>query len=375
MVQENSETELNESLPKLYCSWSVVTKGVTTPDISAIKIPEAMFDNSLDVYEITDKEYFEEEAEEGTENEQSDFLAVEDFSEHSEEELEEMIKQRLAQGEMLGADAEVNMEIPDLSIYQEEETPQFSQEEIEEFIRNGGKEPTEPPIEFTINEEIKETKQEEEQQAQEITFEVVEPVVDNGIKFELMMDKPDENSTIYPSVAPISMFQMEEPEKELQNLENSVMQKFESTPKEIPAPKEEISEAKPEISTQTKPENFEDPFDVYKNQNSQDKKFVFAISDKFVNLIDKMNTKERDEFINHALELKVAHNTKEGERARTKLALLHIISVLLTVIIATPLILALANWSINATLENYSYTQKSFENLFKHRGVKTSPYR
>ena len=178
-----------------------------------------------------------------------------------------------------------------------------------------------------------------------------------------------------PSVAPISMFQMEEPEKELQNLENSVMQKFESAPKEIPAPQEEPVEIKQETTAQTRPENFEDPFDVYKNQNSKDKKFVFSVSDKFANLIDKMNTFERDEFINHAIELKVAHNTKAGERARTKLALLHIISVLLTVIIATPIILALANWSINATLENYSYTQKSFENLFKHRGVKSSPYR
>lgn len=367
MVQENSEVELNENPSRLYCSWSVVVRNVTTPDISAIKIPETMFNNALDVYEITDAEE--------TETEQDEFLGLEDIGEHSEEELEEMIRQKLAQGETLGADAEVNMEVPDLSIYKEEETPQFSQEEIEEFIRNGGKEPSEPPIEFTINEEIKETKQEEEQQAQEITFEVVEPVVDNGIKFELMTDKPDENSTIYPSVAPISMFQMEEPEKELQNLENSVMQKFESAPKEVPTIENTVPEQKQETSPQTKPENFEDPFEVYKNQNSQDKKFVFSVSDKFAILIDKMSTRERDEFINHALELKVAHNTREGERARTKLALLHIISVLLTVIIATPIILALANWSINATLENYSYTQKSFENLFKHRGVKTSPYR
>ena len=364
MVQENSETELNESLPKLYCSWSVAVRNVTIPDISAIKIPEAMFDNSLDVYEISESDEEEQE---------DDFLKLEDdYGEHTEEELEEMIRQKLAQGETLGADAEINMEVPDLSIYQEEETPQFTPEEIEAFIKSGGQEPIENSIEFAPDEEIK-----SEEQPQEITFEVVEPAFDGGIKFELMTDKPDENSNIYPSVAPISMFQMEEPEKELQNLENSVMQKFENTSKETIMPQEAPVEVEQEMptQTQTRPENFEDPFDVYKNQNSKDKKFVFSVSDKFAVLIDKMSTIERDEFINHAIELKVAHNTKAGERARTKLTLLHIISVLLTVIIATPIILALANWSINATLENYSYTQKSFENLFKHRGVKSSPYR
>ncbi len=360
MVQENSETELNESLPKLYCSWSVVSSNITIPDISAIKIPETMFDNSHDVLEIT-------ETTEEPEGEIDEFLELGNYDEHTEEELEEMIRQKLAQGEMLGADAEANLEIPDLSIYKEEETPQFTQEEIEAFIKSGGQEPAESlsPQEPTQIEEIK-----QEEAVPEITFEVVEPTVDGGIKFELMMDKPDENSTIYPAVAPISMFQMEEPEKELQNLENSVIKKFESAPKEIPTVQEEPVEVKQENSAQTKPENFEDPFDVYKNQNSKDKKFVFSVSDKFAILIDKMNTKERDEFINHALELKVAHNTKEGARAQTKLTLAHIISVLLTVIIATPIILGLANWSINATLENYSYTQKSFENLFKHRGVK-----
>ena len=152
MVQENSEVELNENPSRLYCSWSVVVQNVTTPDISAIKIPETMFNNALDVYEITDAEE--------TEAEQDEFLGLEDIGEHSEEELEEMIRQKLAQGETLGADAEVNMEVPDLSIYKEEETPQFSQEEIEEFIRNGGKEPTEPPIEFTFSQEAQEIKPE-----------------------------------------------------------------------------------------------------------------------------------------------------------------------------------------------------------------------
>ena len=99
------------------------------------------------------------------------------------------------------------------------------------------------------------------------------------------------------------------------------MQKFESAPKEVPTIENTAPEQKQETSPQTKPENFEDPFEVYKNQNSQDKKFVFSVSDKFAILIDKMSTRERDEFINHALELKVAHNTREGERARTKLAL------------------------------------------------------
>lgn len=364
LVQENSETELKENSSKLYCSWSVVAGNVTIPDISAIKIPETMFNNSLDILEVTSPIEQEEE------NEQDDFLEVENFAERSEEELDELIQQRLAQGEMLGADAEVNLEMPDLSIYKEEETPEFSQEEIEAFIKNGGKEPEPDEQEAIFNESLN-----PQENNKEITFEVVEPVVDDGLKFGLMMDKPDENSTIYPSVAPISMFQMEEPEKELQNLENSVMQKFETSSKEAQSAKTETPEPKQETPAQTKPENFEDPFDVYKNQNSKDKKFVFAISDKFAGLIDKMNTKERDAFINHALELKVAHNTKEGARAQTKLAVLHIISVLLTIIIATPIILALANWSINATLENYSYTQKSFENLFKTRGVKSSPYR
>ena len=363
MVQENSETELNENHPRLYCSWSVVAYGVTIPDISAIKIPESMFDNSHDVYEVLDNA--------DPDQEEDEFLRLdESYSEHSEEELEEMIRQKLAQGETLGADAEINLEMPDLSIYKEEETPQFTQEEIDDFIRSGGKETNELSFGIVSEEETKQIKP-----AQEIAFEVVEPAIDDGIKFELMTDKPDENSSVYPAVAPISMFQMEEPEKELQNLETSVMQKFEAMPKEPSLSQEGINQNKQEAPAQIRPENFEDPFDVYKNQNSKDKKFVFSVSDKFTNLIDNMNTKERDEFINHAIELKVEHNTKQGIRTQTKLTLIHIISVLLTVIIATPIILALANWSINATLENYSYTQKSFENLFKHRGVKSSPYR
>ncbi len=364
LVQENSETELNENSSKLYCSWSVAARNVTIPDISAIKIPETMFNNALDVYEVIDKEEAEEE-----EIEQDDFMGISDFSETQEEDIDELIKQKLAEGEMLGASAEINLNVPDLSIYKEEETPEFTKEEIEAFIKNGGKEPEQQTLGAPLEEEIK-----PQEENNNITFEVVEPAIDDGLKIELMTDKPDENSTIYPSVAPISMFQMEEPEKELQNLESSVMQKFETTSKEAHSVKSKEPEPKEETPAQTKPENFEDPFDVYKNQNSKDKKFVFAISDKFATMIDKMNTKERDRFINHALELKVAYNTKEGARAQTKLAILHIISVLLTIIIATPIILALANWSINATLENYSYTQKSFENLFKHRGVNSLPY-
>lgn len=112
--------------------------------------------------------------------------------------------------------------------------------------------------------------------------------------------------------------------------------------------------------------DWQDPFGgVY--ENDAVKKYVIYVSKEFVPYIDDLDSDARSAFVNDALQLKTELGSRDRKLFLFTKALKHIFISILTLIVAIPCLFWLADKSIMATINNYSYVQQNFEKLYKER--------
>lgn len=110
---------------------------------------------------------------------------------------------------------------------------------------------------------------------------------------------------------------------------------------------------------------WQDPFGT--NENDAVKKYVIYIAKDFVPLVDHMDKDARSAFVNESIQLKLQMEGKERKWHVFTRVLRHIIVSVFTLLIIVPALFWLADKSINATVQNYEYVQKSFEKLYKDK--------
>lgn len=314
-----------------YYSNKLAFEKIEDVDILGITIPPDFLDDSKDILESDDEDYvdFENFEDSGEEEEVEEPQALKDLAEF-EENLEE-----------LGFEGK-------------------TQEELEEFIMqrlmNGGETPQkeEPKIEEV--EEIEDTPK-AQIPIQEIKTLEIKTLESGEIKFETVSSTDANYSS--PDTVPMSMFQMSE--EETQEVLENAQAEFEkgSIQEEI---KEEVIE-----EIQKEKTSFHDPFDEYEKENSSKKKYVFSINQQYAFAIDEVPVEEREQYIEHAIKLKIEEDN--GQRAKHKRVnfFMQLLTIAIAICIGTPIAFMTINWSVDSTIKNYEYCQKSFEQLFKKR--------
>lgn len=304
-----------------YYSRGLSSERIEEVDIQNVTIPEDFYDDSKDVIESTNQEDyvdfndFEENMEEDLEN-----LG---FEGKTQEELQDFIMQKL-----MGNVEELNA--------QEEKVAEFKN--IEEITTE----------EMNQEESLQEPETEIETETQETT--------ENTQKIDIM---PVNYSL--PEEAPMSMFQMTE--EETQNALENVQAEFAN----INKPTEETEKTEEAEEYTEEDPIYHDPFEEYKRETSSKKKYVFAIHQKFAYAIDAIPVDEREEFIEHAIKLKIDSDNNEKAKFRKIDFVIKLILIIATIVVSTPIAFKAVNWSVDSTIKNYEYCQKSFEKLFKKR--------
>ncbi len=162
----------------------------------------------------------------------------------------------------------------------------------------------------------------------------------------------------------------------------------ETTEPEVPEKVEEAAEVEKidepvnsELDKETKEANYEqdlpqepNQWEELDNEDSVVKKYIFYVSKDFVPLIDSLTTDERSAYINDAIQRKIDAEYELSAEDKKKKILTHLIVMILTFFIVTPLVLFLVHKSIMVTFENYKYSQDNFEKLYKQRFEKDRAY-
>lgn len=144
----------------------------------------------------------------------------------------------------------------------------------------------------------------------------------------------------------------------LENMLNEAETLPEETTKEPEEPKKPVQE-----------DIWEDPFKNIDAGNAV-KKYVVYISKDFVDTLDSLDSDSRNAYINEALQLKTDTESNIGKVKSFKKITKHVIIVLLTVIIGTPIVFFVINKSIDMTFSSYHYIQSNFENLYREKAEK-----
>ena len=164
-----------------------------------------------------------------------------------------------------------------------------------------------------------------------------------------------------------------EPEENIEEVKQETQQEIKQELQE--EVKEEIKEEKDETeikeeTTEEKVEKIAPEFSQWEElncENSVVKKYIFYVSKDFVPLLDDLNADERSAYINDAIQKKidfeVAQNKIETKRKVTK----HLITMIVTILLASPLMILFAHKAIMATFDNYKYSQENFEKLYRQR--------
>ena len=110
------------------------------------------------------------------------------------------------------------------------------------------------------------------------------------------------------------------------------------------------------------------------DENSVLKKYIVYISKDFVPYLDNLSTNEMSAYINDAIQKKIDIEEENKSNSRKKRVATHIITAIITVILATPFLLVAAYKSIMVTFENYKYSQENFEKLYAQKFKKDRIY-
>ena len=141
--------------------------------------------------------------------------------------------------------------------------------------------------------------------------------------------------------------------------------------------KEEVKEEiKEEISEITPPKLPPEPeqWEELDEDNGVVKKYIFYVSKDFVPLMDSLNPDQRTAYINDAIQRKIDSEYELTAIERKKKIMAHIIVMILTFFIVTPIVLFIVHKSIMMTFENYKYSQDNFEKLYKKQFQKDRAY-
>ena len=162
--------------------------------------------------------------------------------------------------------------------------------------------------------------------------------------------------------------------------EQTTEQTAETAPEEAEASEEKTEENREESTKENREEadeqqEFQQPelppepnqWEELDDDNAVVKKYIFYVSKDFVPLMDSMTPDERTGYINDAIQRKVDSEYEYSAIDRKKRILTHIITMVLTFFIVTPIILFLVHKSIMITFDNYKYSQDNFEKLYKER--------
>ena len=147
------------------------------------------------------------------------------------------------------------------------------------------------------------------------------------------------------------------------NLKENREENKEETKEEI---KEENKEEENEIISPKLPPEPEQ-WEELDDENGVVKKYIFYVSKDFVPLMDSLNSDQRTAYINDAIQRKIDSEHELTAIERKKKIMAHLIVMILTFFIVTPIVLFIVHKSIMITFDNYKYSQDNFERLYKQR--------
>jgi len=125
---------------------------------------------------------------------------------------------------------------------------------------------------------------------------------------------------------------------------------------------------------QQAPSQAPSPWDDFEQENSAVKKYIFYVSKDFVPYIDSLTTDERSAYINDAIQKKIDFEIQEKKKNTKKRITLHFIIMIMTFILAAPIVMWVCHKAVMATFDNYKYSQENFEKLYKQRFSKDKAY-
>jgi len=125
---------------------------------------------------------------------------------------------------------------------------------------------------------------------------------------------------------------------------------------------EQAEEASAEdISTENILEDIEQP-------EEKPKKFVFRIAPENIEFIQNLSQDERSSLINQLIDDHIHRRYVEYEEKKAADRIKTIILTIIIIILGTPFILQLLNFSLVATKSNYGIMQNNFETLYRSKG-------
>ena len=99
-----------------------------------------------------------------------------------------------------------------------------------------------------------------------------------------------------------------------------------------------------------------------------DKKFVIYIDEENIDYISSLSIQERKDIINSILREQDDIRLAKREYERRKKLVVHLLIGIITFVICIPLLYAIVNTCLEATIDNYKRSQYNFEVLYKERG-------
>ncbi len=98
------------------------------------------------------------------------------------------------------------------------------------------------------------------------------------------------------------------------------------------------------------------------------KKFVIYIDEENIDYISSLSIQERKDIINSILREQDDIRLAKREYERRKKLVVHLLIGIITFVICIPLLYAIVNTCLEATIDNYKRSQYNFEVLYKERG-------
>ena len=106
----------------------------------------------------------------------------------------------------------------------------------------------------------------------------------------------------------------------------------------------------------------------YIDRNTKYSKYVIYIDPENKEFIDSLTVKERKNLINRIIKEQDSIALTKRKLGKMQVIIAHSIIVIITFIIAIPVIYWLINASLEATINNYRQSQSTFETLYKEHG-------
>ncbi len=115
-------------------------------------------------------------------------------------------------------------------------------------------------------------------------------------------------------------------------------------------------------------------FEEMDENNGVVKKYIVQIQKNYIPLMDEMDKKERNDYINDAIQIKLDFLDEKKKKLKKIEAIIHLAIIIVVVVLAAPYALLVANKTLMMTFDNYKYSQDNFEKLYKNHLEKSKFY-